>query len=268
MTCDETGEKLVDSWRGEATPADAAALAEHLAGCAACRADADALARLWRELGELARETPSPRLRERFDAMLAAAIREERGAPLLRPEFGLPRSDAARRVRGDATSPRSRRDARARRSGRRAAPSRRDSGRWPRSPARSRSLRETVTLALLAESSPSERLRGVAYGRELSGADERVASALLGALLEDSNVNVRLAALEALRPLAARPDGRPRLVAAFAGQDSPLVALSLVELLLESGSDAARRDLAQLLDNPNLDPVVRGYLRDRLGRSV
>ena len=223
MTCDETGEKLVDSWRGEATPADAAALAEHLAGCAACRADADALARLWREMGEPPAETPSPRLRERFDAMLAAAIREERGAPLLRPEFGLPRKT---RRAGSAVT----------RFAALAAmlalgvlvgaqlSSRRDERQMAALAGEVASLHETVTLALLAESSPSERLQGVAYGRELSGADERVAAALLGALLEDSNVNVRLAALEALRPLAARPDGRPRLVAAFAGQDSPLVA--------------------------------------------
>jgi hypothetical protein len=53
-----------------------------------------------------------------------------------------------------------------------------------------------------------------------------------------------------------------------AQQESPLVQLSLLALLLESDGPAARRDLEQLLDNPNLDPVVRGYLRDRLGRSI
>ena len=54
-------------------------------------------------------------------------------------------------------------------------------------------------------------------------------------LLEDPNVNVRLAALEALRPLAARGDRRGDFVAAVARQESPLVALSLIDLLLESG---------------------------------
>ena len=87
----------------------------------------------------------------------------------------------------------------------------------------------------------------------------------------DPNVNVRLAALDALRPMATRPDARPRLVAAVATQESPLVQLSLIDLLLESDgalAQSTRHDLAQLLDNPELDPVVRGYLRDRLGRSV
>ena len=66
----------------------------------------------------------------------------------------------------------------------------------------------------------------------------------------------------------ARPEERSRFVAVVAKQESPLVQLSLLSLLLESGGDAAQRDLRQLLDNPKLDPVVRGYLRDQLGRSI
>ena len=93
-------------------------------------------------------------------------------------------------------------------------------------------------------------------------------AALFSRLLEDPDVNVRLAALEALRPLATRDDRRGELIAAVARQESPLVALSLIDLLLESNDAAARRDLEQLLANPHLDPVVRGYLRDRLGRSA
>ena len=93
-------------------------------------------------------------------------------------------------------------------------------------------------------------------------------AALFTRLLEDPNVNVRLAALEALRPTANRADHRGRLVEAVSRQDSPLVALSLIDLLIESGTPAARHDLEQLLANDQLDPVVRGYLRDRLGRSA
>ncbi len=93
-------------------------------------------------------------------------------------------------------------------------------------------------------------------------------AALFTRLLEDPNVNVRLAALEALRPTANRADHRGRLVEAVARQESPLVALSLIDLLIESGTPAARHDLEQLLANDQLDPVVRGYLRDRLGRSA
>ena len=150
-----------------------------------------------------------------------------------------------------------------------------------------------VALSLLEKGSASERLQGVAFSRDslgslgagrgaLPGPDdqgdqgqggqrdqsEQVVAALFTRLLEDPNVNVRLAALEALRPTANRADHRGRLVAAVSRQESPLVALSLIDLLIESGTPAARHDLEQLLANDQLDPVVRGYLRDRLGRSA
>jgi hypothetical protein len=87
-------------------------------------------------------------------------------------------------------------------------------------------------------------------------------------MLKDPDVNVLLAALDALKAVAARPETQTRLAAAIPSEDSPLVQLSLIDTLLESDGVAARRDLKQLLDNPKLDPVVRGYLRDRLGRSA
>jgi len=267
MRCEEMADKLVESWSDELSAADAETLAGHLAECAACGEDAEALGRLWRGIGELPEEEPSPILRERFEAMLAAAVASERATPVLRPSFGEATAvaGAIRRwpfaaalaatlvvglIVGTGVSQR--------RSDRQMELLRGEVA----------SLHETVTLALLAGRSPSERLRGVSYGRETSAVDERVAAALLEALLSDPNVNVRLAALEALRPLAGRPTERPRLVAALARQESPLVQLSLLEVLLSSGDDAARRDLDQLLSNPELDPAVRGYLRGRLGGNT
>jgi hypothetical protein len=131
-----------------------------------------------------------------------------------------------------------------------------------------RSLRSTVALALLSEASASERLNGVAYGRELQTEDHRVADALFTTLLEDSNVNVRLAALDALREVSAQPDVRARLVQSIPEQDSPLVQISAIDVLLESHATAASTaDLAGLAQDPALDETVRGYLRDRLERS-
>jgi hypothetical protein len=241
-----------------------AEMREHLETCAGCAEEVPALERLWRQLGEPPAE-PGPELRRRFDSMLATAVAEKRDrrvVPLVRRSTRFGFSPAVMRFAAVAATLAigvffgaelsSRRDAREMRQLR----------------AEMRSLHETVALALLAERSPSERLRGVAYGRELSVEDESVAAALFETMLGDSNVNVRLAALDALRPLAGRASARPKLVAAVAAQESPLVQLSLIDLLLESDRAGARRDLAQLLDNPDLDPVVLAYLRDRLGRRV
>ena len=113
------------------------------------------------------------------------------------------------------------------------------------------------------------RLNGVAYGRELQSEDRRVAEALFTTLLEDPNVNVRLAALDALRQGSTRPDTRARLVQSIPAQDSPLVQISAIDVLLESDAtpSSTRDELATLAQDPDLDEVVRGYLRDRLERS-
>jgi len=258
-------ERIPEWLAGELSGDDLTALREHLAGCPGCAEEASAFERLWHELGESADAQPSPALRERFESRLAEEIRREsrRVVPISSRRSAARRwSDAAWvRVAAVAATLAVGVLVGSELSERRAAREMSDLR------AEMHSLHETVTVALLADRSSSERLKGVAYGREVSTGDERVAAALFDAMLHDPDVNVRLAALDALKPRAARPDELPRLVSAVANQDSPLVQLSLIDLLLESGGAAAERDLAQLLDNPNLDPVVRGYLRDRVGRS-
>jgi hypothetical protein len=265
-------DKLPELLNGSIAPADAALLRAHLATCSGCAEEVASLEALWAELGRLPEDEPSPALRRDFEARLAREIAAERRrvVPFARPDatrhrrlpgggFGALAASVALLAVGVlvGTELSSRRDARE------MAELREDV----------RSLHETVAVALLSGDSAAQRLEGVAYGRQASAGDDRVAAALFEALLHDPDVNVRLAALDALAPRASRADERPRLVAAVAAQDSPLVQLSLLSLLLESAergpnAEAARRDLAQLLDNENLDPVVRGYLRDQLGRSI
>lgn len=287
MSCEAMPERLTARLGGELGAGELQELEAHLAVCAHCAAEAKIVEELWRGLALPREEVPSARMRARFDAMLASELRPAPPAPLLFTERPQPQplTPSARETSqsdgfgrrflalaamllvglglgyltfgrpGDGVADLNSHDV---------ADLKREVG----------DLHEMVALSLLERGSVSERLQGVSYGREYSAGDERgdqgqrVIAALFARLLEDPNVNVRLAALEALRPMATRDDRRSQLVAAVARQDSPLVALSLIDLLLESGSTAARRDLEQLLVNPKLDPAVRGYLRDRLGRSA
>jgi hypothetical protein len=266
-------EKLPELLNGTLAAEEVARLRAHLASCPGCAEEAASLESLWARLGELPDEAPSATLRARFETRLAREIAAEmrRVVPFERRElaarrfvskgafsgaFGALAASIALVAVGLLVGTQL-----ANRSNEKAMA---DLGEQVRS------LHETVAVALLSGDSAAKRLEGVAYGREASIEDDKVAAALFDTLLKDPNVNVRLAALDALKPRAARPDSRTRLVAAVAEQDSPLVQLSLLSLLIESAqsSEAARRDLAQLLDNEKLDPVVRGYLRDQLGRSI
>lgn len=129
-----------------------------------------------------------------------------------------------------------------------------------------RSLSRVVTLSLLQQESASERLKGVSYGRSTGPTDERVLSALLAAVTEDPNENVRLAAIDALAGVVERPRVQQTLVESLPRQQSPMVQIALVDLLAEA--PGARPLLSRVAENLEVDPTVRDYLRRRLERRI
>lgn len=129
-----------------------------------------------------------------------------------------------------------------------------------------RSLSRVVTLSLLQQESASERLKGVSYGRSTGPTDERVLSALLAAVTEDPNENVRLAAIDALAGVVERPRVQRTLAESLPRQPSPMVQIALVDLLAEA--PGARPLLSRVAENPEVDPTVRDYLRRRLERRI
>ena len=72
MNCEQTTELLSDRLKGLLSVEDEQRLEAHLATCAACREEADAIGALWTEMGELADDVPRERMRVRFHAALAA----------------------------------------------------------------------------------------------------------------------------------------------------------------------------------------------------
>src|SRR5437870_10618467 len=94
-------------------------------------------------------------------------------------------------------------------------------------------LRQLVTLSLLQEQSPSARLRGVTYSYQVTQPDPQVEQELLHTVNHDSNVNVRLSAVDAIAKFAKSPEVRRALVDSIPVQDSPLVQGALIDLLVQ-----------------------------------
>jgi hypothetical protein len=118
----------------------------------------------------------------------------------------------------------------------------------------------TVGLALLDHQSASERLLGIEWSRRTAATPELV-SALLERLQYDSNLNVRLAAVDALRAALDRPDVSMGLATALERQDSPLVQVAVTDALLATGSSAGIEAVRMTLRRSELDPAVREYLQ-------
>jgi uncharacterized membrane protein len=127
-------------------------------------------------------------------------------------------------------------------------------------------MRQLVTLSLLQQQSASERLRGVTWAYQSETSDMEVLSALLRTINTDPNVNVRLAAIDAVRNFASSPVARRGLVQALPKQTSPLAQIALVDALVDLRQSDARPEIETLLGGTDLDPTVRERLRQAVDR--
>jgi HEAT repeats/Putative zinc-finger len=121
--------------------------------------------------------------------------------------------------------------------------------------------RQLVTLSLLQQRSASERLQAIAQATAWSLSERRpdpkVLDALLHTLGSDNNVDVRLAAVDALARFHNDPQVRQGLVDAMQTQQSPLVQVALIDLMVELKDASVVQQLRKFEQDPNVNPTVR-----------
>jgi HEAT repeat protein len=121
------------------------------------------------------------------------------------------------------------------------------------------SLRQQVSLALINQTSPGERLRGVALVSQVQHPDASLVHGLLDLVDNDPNVNVRLSAVEALFLFAPHAEIRERLTRSLGKQTSPVVQIAVIDLLVASREKQAAEALRQLIKDQRVRPEVREH---------
>jgi HEAT repeat protein len=258
MKCEQVGELLPDYLQGSLNAEQEGLVEQHLMECAECR---DEVA-IWKKLATLPMEKPSEAARERFEAMLAAyqagrgaksAADLERGNRAagwslinwLRSPFGAVAWSAALLVIGifagnyfGGTRSHSSDEIAAMHT-------------------ELTNMRQLVVLSMLQQQSASERLQGVSFSQREAQLDPQVTSALVHTLRYDGSVDVRLAALDALSRHGSQPQVRKDVQDALQQQQSPLVQVALIDLMLEWRDPDAAQRLRNFAQTPNLNPTVR-----------
>jgi hypothetical protein len=125
-------------------------------------------------------------------------------------------------------------------------------------------MQRIVMMSLLKTESASERIKGVSWSERISRPDAQVLDALYETLNYDPNVNVRLAALDALSRLTDLSGVREQLLSSLLKQTSPLIQLALVEVVANVLDTEAIGTFRQLLKDPNLNKTVREHIEKRL----
>ena len=110
---------------------------------------------------------------------------------------------------------------------------------------------------LVNQQSASQRMLGATVAFKLDKADDEIVNALIRAMNEDSNLNVRLAALEALSKFHEQEHVRKALIASLATQTDPVVQISLIRLLVELKEKESLRELHRITNDEELLPAVK-----------
>lgn len=252
MTCDEAKLILASHCAESLSSAEEIELEAHLGSCQACREEAGRLEILWRNLGAVrSNDEPDSSLRVRFYETLAAyrdgasagaggrmrwnlAGQIAAGVALLLGGLGLgynwrssqSASAEVTQLRGEVGT-----------------------------------MRQLVALSLMQQQSASERLRGVSWAYQVEPPDTEVLKALVAAVNHDPNVNVRLAAVDALRPYASSPATRPMTadaaVQALSHETEPIVQVALIDLLVDLKLKPAEQTLRRVASDASADAGVR-----------
>jgi hypothetical protein len=129
-------------------------------------------------------------------------------------------------------------------------------------------MKQLVMLSMLEKQSPSERIKAVNYAEEFSEPDAKVVSALVSTLNTDDNVNVRLAAANALARFANAKPARDALIESLEIQTDPIIQISLINLMVDLEEKRAIAPLKKLLNNKNTTQVVKEEVRKGLGTLI
>ncbi|MEE9611293.1 MAG: HEAT repeat domain-containing protein [Desulfatiglandales bacterium] len=260
MKCSQISELLPDHIIGALEEPQKLEVRQHLESCDACSKEAASLEKIWTKLEALPVEQPSGAVRERFYTMLSAyheGLSHSKERPKLRDvingwiERWWPSRPAvqvgfaaALLLIGVFV-------------GTRLQPGPAGNSEIAMLRQDISTMRQLVTLSLLRQDSPSERLRGVSFGAKVENPNDEILNALLSTLNSDPNVNVRLAAIDALFMFSSHPQVKSGLIGAIAEQRSPMIQIELIELLVKSGEKSVVDTLRLLLENEEVNPAVK-----------
>ncbi|MGD8537642.1 MAG: HEAT repeat domain-containing protein [Candidatus Aminicenantes bacterium] len=262
MSCQNIKELFPDFLTGELDKETQERVQIHLASCESCREELENLSAIWTKLGVIPEEQPSGEVRTRFYTMLEAykqGIAEERSPSRLQRMV----SDVFEHV-------------------------------WPKRPAfqfsmalvflvvglaagiflssqgqngtqlamlqdEVQDMQQALAISLLDRPSASERLQGVSISRRMDNPGAQTLEALLYTLDNDKNVNVRLAAVDALYLFYDHPGVKEGLLRSLKNQPSPLVQVALIDLIVNMRERQAADALRLLIEDEKINPDVKEF---------
>ncbi len=260
MHCEEVRNQLAEHVIEGLDPLDRESVEEHLVSCQSCREEAEGLGWVWSQLGALPTEKPdSEEMRARFDMMIEAHGRDGNETPSpsgwenVNSWFGRwwPRQPVLQfgfalvlLVVGIAIG----------QYFRISSEQQQDLSQLR---AELEETRQLAVLSLMQQQAASERLRGLSWSNRIDGPGNEMLVALIDTLVLDPNVNVRLAAVDALKKFGENQVVRQGTLRALMEEESPLVQAALIGFMVELEQRESMDTLRVFSEDTTLNDGVR-----------
>jgi len=254
--CSDIVPLLIDYIDGQLAPAIREKVTEHLRGCTDCSHEVEQFKKLFDEMATVKLEQPSPALKENFNIMLQSELNIAATTEMLkkRKEAKLVPVNPARTWMQIAASILLVAGALfvgMQLGGRKIANSE-----VAELKAEMQKMKETMMLSLLSEESASDRIQAVSYAEEFNKPNQKILQALIQTLNTDENLNVRLAAANAIGKFLNDPAVVESLVASLRNQKEPLVQIALITMLTDKKETKAIEPIRAIISNKEtLAPV-------------
>lgn len=126
-------------------------------------------------------------------------------------------------------------------------------------------LKQQVFLASLTDYSGPQKIEAVYNVASLGTTNTELTDALFYTLNSDKNINVRLAALNVLSGMINQNEKvKYELINSLMIQDNPLIQISLIQILTESGVKEAKDEIEYLTNSEDTDPNVKNFAKDMI----
>jgi hypothetical protein len=120
-------------------------------------------------------------------------------------------------------------------------------------------LKQVVAISMFGQHTTSEKIKALYYSGESGVINQKYVNALVYALQNDDNVNVRLAAAKTLFKFKNTEEVKELLIKSLNNQNEPMVQIVIIKFLIDNKEKEAVESLRHLIDNDETNIVVKQY---------
>ncbi|MDC8002978.1 HEAT repeat domain-containing protein [Aureisphaera galaxeae] len=125
-------------------------------------------------------------------------------------------------------------------------------------------LKQDMMLAMLDNRSVSKRIQAVNYTEDIAAPDEEVLEALIDRLHFDGNVNVRLAAVEALSRYSENEKVKDAFIKSLTNETNPNIQIAVIQFLVDVQEKRALAPMQKLLEHTE----TPNFVKDRANEGI